>query len=79
MPGRRENGAAARGEMLSSDSAHVHVEDWGVDALRRFGDWDGEGGVHGSTATRYQRDTSGKDAALRCYLPEARLSPGAFA
>src|ERR1700738_3505734 len=57
VPGRRVDGGAARSEMLLSDSAHVHVEDDGadgVDALRRSGNRDGEGGIGDAS-----RDKSG--------------------
>jgi len=64
VPGRRVDGGAARSEMLLSDSAHVHVEDYGadgVDALRRFGNRDGEGGI-GDASGDGSSDGSGDEA-----------------
>jgi len=65
VSGRRVDGGTARSEMLLSDSAHVHVEDHGadgVDALRRFGNRDGEGGV-GDASDDRSSDASGDESS----------------
>jgi hypothetical protein len=64
VPGRRADGGTARSELLLSDSAHVHVEDDGadgVDALRRSGNRDGEGGV-GDASDKRSSNGSGDES-----------------
>src|SRR5260370_25172866 len=41
VPGLRVDGGTARGEMLLSDSAHVHVEDYGADGVDALTHCDG--------------------------------------
>jgi hypothetical protein len=65
VPGRRVDGGTARSEMLLSDFAHVHMEDYradGVDALRRSGNRDGEGGV-GDASDDRSSDGSGDESS----------------
>jgi hypothetical protein len=65
VPGGRVDGGTARSEVLLSDSAHVHVEDdgaYGVDALRRPRDRDGEGGV-GDASDERSSNGSGDESS----------------